>query len=117
MLKRNDEMFIIVVIISSNHYWLKPHLRPDKDFQTCLHQICPRAEQALLQIMIHQQEKTTGSDTKALTDLKETLATMFPDKNKPNGGSTMLPADPLSESTSPNHLPDTSRMQLTNLLY
>jgi len=83
----------------------------------CLHQICPRAEQNLLQLMTHQQEKNNGSNTKALTDLKETLATMFPDKNKPNGGSSMLPADPLSESTSPNHLPDTSRMQLTNSLY
>lgn len=76
-----------------------------------------KPEQALLQIMIHRQEKTTGSDTKALTDLKETLATMFPGKDKLNGGSTMLPADALSESTSPNHQPDTSRMQLINLLY
>ena len=65
----------------------------------------------------HQKEKNNGSNTKALTDLKETLGTMFPDKNKPDGGSCMLPADLLLESTSPNHLPDTSRMQLTNLLY
>ena len=38
-------------------YRPKPHLRPDKDFQTCLHQICSRAEQDLLRLMIRQQEK------------------------------------------------------------
>ena len=37
--------------------------------------------------------------------------------NKPNGGSSRLPADPLSEATSPNQLPAISRTQLTNSLY
>ena len=32
--------------------------------------------------MIRQQEKNVCADTKALTDLKDSLATMFPDKNK-----------------------------------
>ena len=32
--------------------------------------------------MIRQQEKNVSADTKTLADLKETLATMFPDKNK-----------------------------------
>ena len=32
--------------------------------------------------MIRQQEKNVSADTKALTDLKDSLATMFPDKNK-----------------------------------
>ena len=32
--------------------------------------------------MIRQQEKNVSTDTKALTDLKNSLATMFPDKNK-----------------------------------
>ena len=32
--------------------------------------------------MIRQQEKSVSADSKALTDLKETLATLFPDKNK-----------------------------------
>jgi len=31
--------------------------------------------------MIRQQEKNVSADMKALTDLKETLATMFLDKN------------------------------------
>ena len=58
-------------------YRPKPHLRPDKDFQTCLHQICSRAEQDLFQLTIRQQEKKVSADTKALTDLKETLASMW----------------------------------------
>ena len=49
-----------------------------KVFQTCLQQICSRAEQ----LMIRQQEKNVCADTKALTDLEDSLATMFPDKNK-----------------------------------
>ena len=32
--------------------------------------------------MIRQQEKNVSADTKALTDLNETLAAMFPDRNK-----------------------------------
>ena len=49
-----------------------------KVFQTYLQQICSRAEQ----LMIRQQEKNVCADTKALTDLEDSLATMFPDKNK-----------------------------------
>jgi len=32
--------------------------------------------------MIRQQEKNVSADTKALTDLKDSLATMFPDKKR-----------------------------------
>ena len=33
-------------------------------------------------LMTREQEKNVSADTKALTDLKDSLATMFPDKNK-----------------------------------
>ena len=93
-------------------YRPKPQLRPDKDFHTCIHSICSRAEQDLLRLMILQPKRNISADTKAH---KETLATIFPDKNKPNGGSGTITADPLSEAARSNHQPDTSKTQLTNL--
>ena len=73
-------------------YRPRPHLRPDKDFQTCLHQICSRAEQDLLQLTIR------------LTDLKDTLATMFPDKNK-RGQAERRIQQATSRSTLRGHKP------------
>ena len=51
-------------------YRPKPHLRADKDFQTCLHQICSRAEQDLRRFMIRPLEKNLSSDMKPLRTLK-----------------------------------------------
>lgn len=57
-------------------------LRPDKDFNEGLKQICARAEEDLVQLKWKKQEKNVSDDTKSTDDLKEKLATMYHDKSK-----------------------------------
>ena len=63
-------------------YRPRPHLRPDQNFNTDLRKICEQAEQALLQLMIQQQEKNVNADTEAINALKQKLNTMIPDRAK-----------------------------------
>lgn len=62
-------------------------LRPDKDLNEGLKQICARAEEDLVQLKWKnkkwkKQEKNVSDDTKSTDDLKEKLATMYHDKSK-----------------------------------
>ena len=63
-------------------YRPRSHLRPDQNFNSDLRKICSRAEQDLLQLMIHQQEKNVNTDIEAINALKQKLTTMFPDQAK-----------------------------------
>ena len=63
--------------------WIpRPHLRPGQDFNKRLEEICTRAEQDLLSLMIEQQGKNVSSDTQTINSPKGTLATMIPDQAK-----------------------------------
>ena len=63
-------------------YRPRPHLRPDQNFNTDLRKICEQAEQALLQLMIQQQEKNVNAENEVINALKQKLTTMIPDRAK-----------------------------------
>ena len=126
--------------------WIpRPHLRPGQDFNKRLEELCTRAEQDLLSLMIEQQGKNVSSDTQTINSPKGTLATMIPDQAKREqverkiqfaaNRSTFRVASPqtsfgvrlsriqrtsagrlLSEPTNPNSQSERSRMQTTKTL-
>ena len=66
-----DPAYLTTLVVGLQ-YRPRPHLRPDQNFSTDLQNICKRAEQDLLQLMIQQQEKNVNADTEAINALKQT---------------------------------------------
>ena len=113
--------------------WIpRPHLRPGQDFNKRLEEICTRAEQDLLSLMIEQQGKNVSSDTQTINSPKGTLATMIPDQakreqverkiqfaaNRSNLSRIQRTSAGrlLSQPTNPNSQSERSRMQTTKTL-
>ena len=60
----------------------RPIVRPDEQVTAAYKKICQKAEQELLQILIHQQQKNSSTDAETISSLKQHLSQMFPDQSK-----------------------------------
>ena len=127
--------------------WIpRPHLRPGQDFNKRLEEICTRAEQDLLSLMIEQQEKTLAQTLNSDHQKSKMNAshhdswssktwasrTKDPVPREQINFQSSLPADVLwvrlsriqrtsagrllSEPTNPNSQSERSRMQTTKTL-
>ena len=63
-------------------YRPRPLVRPDEQFTAAYNKICQKAEQDLLQLLIHQQQMNSSTDAEAISSLKQQLNQMFPDQTK-----------------------------------
>ena len=60
-----------------------PATAPSKTrWTTAYNKICQKAEQDLLQLLIHEQQINSSTDAEAISSLKQQLNQMFPDQTK-----------------------------------
>ena len=73
------------------HYQPQRLVRPDEQFTAAYNKIWQKAEQDLLQLLIHQQQKNSSTDDEAISSLKKQLNQMFPDQTKREKAEKRIP--------------------------